>query len=114
MPEHAEPWQELETELVVDQPFVKVWVERVPPGGSRPAHTHRHPWVSIVVSGAEGESRSPDGELLAKGAVSTGDVRFNGPDRLPFSHYLTNTSDRTLVMVAVELRMPEPTGERGE
>ncbi|WP_225846206.1 hypothetical protein [Streptomyces sp. HPF1205] len=102
----VEPWVALGTELLVDEEYVKAWVERVGPGERRPAHTHRHPWITVVVSGAAGESRTPDGELIAVGSAATGDVRFNGPDRLPFSHYLANTSQDTLVMVAVELRDP--------
>lgn len=102
----VEPWEALGTELLVDEEHVKCWVERVAPGETRPAHTHLHPWITVVVSGASGESRTPEGELISVGSAATGDVRFNGPDRLPFSHYLANTSDETLVMVAVELRGP--------
>jgi hypothetical protein len=102
----VEPWHALGSELIVDEPTVKCWLESVPPGESRPAHTHRHPWLTVVLSGAKGESRRPDGELIAAGEAHAGEVRYNGPDRLPFSHYLTNTSDETLVMLAVELRIP--------
>lgn len=113
--EASEPWQELGTDLVVDQPGVKCWIERVPAHSSRPVHTHRHPWVTVVLAGAAGESRAPDGELIDAGAARIGDVRFHGPECLPFSHYLVNTSDDALVMVAVELRdadlEPVPTGK---
>jgi beta-alanine degradation protein BauB len=104
--EIVEPWHALGAELIVDEPFVKCWMEQVPPGESRPAHTHRHPWITVVLAGATGESRTPGGELIAAGTTHTGEVRFNGSDRLPFSHYLTNTSDNTLVMLAVEMRIP--------
>lgn len=112
--EVVEPWHALGSELIVDEPIVKAWLESVPPGESRPAHTHRHPWLTVVIAGARGESRRPDGELIAEGEARAGEVRYNGPDRLPFSHYLTNTSDETLVMLAVELRMPtaDDTGQR--
>lgn len=105
--EPTEPWLELGTELLVDEPGVKCWVERVPAHSRRPAHTHRHPWVTIVLAGASGESRTPDGELIETGSVQTGAVRFHGLDCLPFSHYLNNTSDDTMVMVAVEFRNAE-------
>lgn len=102
--EPSEPWLELGADLIVDQPGVKCWVERVPANSSRPAHTHRHPWLTVVLSGAAGESRTPEGKLIEAGAVRTGDVQFHGPECLPFSHYLVNTSEDTLVMVAVEVR----------
>ncbi|SBW22695.1 hypothetical protein FDG2_2994 [Candidatus Protofrankia californiensis] len=105
-----EPWEALGADLLVDTPFIRCWMEVVPPGESRPAHTHLHPWITIVVSGAKGESRTPKGEIIADGELRTGDVRYNGPERLPYCHYLANTSDRTLVMVAVELRIPGLTG----
>lgn len=102
----VDPWVELETELVIDQPDLKAWVEVVPPGESRPAHTHRYPWVTVVLSGASGTSHGPDGEVLSQSRLATGQVVYNGVDRLPLCHYVHNTSDSTLVMVAVELRGP--------
>ena len=99
-----EPWQDLGAGLLVDEPSVKAWMEVVPPGESRPLHTHRHPWVTVVVAGGRGESRGPDGATLAAGEASTGDVRYNGPERLPYCQSMTNTSDQTIVMIAIELR----------
>jgi hypothetical protein len=113
-PRPAEPWEDLGTELVVDEPYVKCWVETVPPGESRPAHTHRHPWITVVVSGAAGESYTADGKLIRKGPVPVGTVAMNGPDLLPFRHYVRNTSeDETLVMVAVEIRSPGAAADDG-
>ena len=104
--EVAGPWAELGTPLLVAEPGVRAWVEVVPPGEERPAHTHRHPWVTVVVSGAAGESYGADGELIGTNTLTTGQVVWNGADKLPFTHHVRNTSDRTLVMVAVELRPP--------
>jgi hypothetical protein len=103
----VDPWVDLGAELVVDEPFVKCWLETIPPGEARPAHVHRHPWVSVVLAGATGESYTSDGRLMGRGEATTGTVRFNGPDRLPYGHYFKNVSeDRTLVMLAMELRVP--------
>ncbi|GAB1643587.1 cupin domain-containing protein [Krasilnikovia sp. MM14-A1259] len=104
MSEIREPWQDLGTELVVDEPYVKCWVETVPPGERRPTHTHRHPWVTVVLSGASGESRDEHDNVIKQVTLETGQIVLNGPDRLPMRHYVHNTSDRTLVMVAIELR----------
>lgn len=110
---HREPWEELGTELVVDEEYVKCWVETVPPGERRPAHTHRYPWVTVVLSGASGESRTEEHEVIKAVTLETGQVLLNGPDRLPMRHYVENLSDRTLVMVAVELRGPRREGQPG-
>ncbi|WP_055715956.1 cupin domain-containing protein [Streptomyces torulosus] len=101
-----EPWEELGTRLVLDEEHVKCWVETVPPGERRPAHTHRHPWVTVVLSGAHGESLDEKGELIKEVTLETGQVVYNRGDTLPMRHYVRNLSDRTLVMVAIELRTP--------
>ncbi|WP_035847359.1 cupin domain-containing protein [Kitasatospora azatica] len=100
------PWVELGTELLVDQPGLKCWMETVRPGETRPAHTHRHPWVTVVLSGAAGNSLGPDGEVLSKGELTTGQVVFNSGEGLPIRHAVHNTSDRTLVTVAIEIAGP--------
>jgi len=111
-PAEREPWEELGAELIIDEPGVKSWIETVPPGQRRPLHTHRHPWVTVVLSGAAGESRDARGELIKTSAVETGQVLFNRPDPNPMRHCMHNTSDRTLVMVAVELRSPDVEEEK--
>ncbi|MFF0082407.1 hypothetical protein ACFYR1_22190 [Streptomyces canus] len=98
-----EPWEAVGARLIVDEPTVKCWIEEVPPGESRPPHTHRHPWLTVVLAGADGESRTPDGTLLAAGTAVEGTVQLNR-QRLPFSHCMINTSDRPLKLVAIELR----------
>jgi len=109
-----EPWIDLGTELVIDQDTVKCWIETVPPGAQRPVHTHRHPWVTVVLAGAAGESLGPDGTVLSRSTVQTGQVSYNGRERIPLQHCVRNTSDSTLIMVAIELRPAtdeETTGE---
>lgn len=101
---HAEPWEELGTDLVVDEENVKCWIETVPPGERRPAHTHRHPWVTVVLSGAFCESLDEHGQLIRRASLETGQVVFNRGEDLPMRHYVRNLSDRTLTMVAIELR----------
>lgn len=106
-----EPWEAVGAQLVVDEATVKCWIEEVPPGESRPPHTHRHPWITVVLSGADGESRTPDGTLIAAGSAVEGSVQYNR-QQLPFSHCMTNTSDKPLKLVAIELRnAPSPAEE---
>ncbi|RVU23206.1 cupin domain-containing protein [Streptomyces antnestii] len=104
-----EPRQELGADLLIDEDQVKCWVETVPPGEQRPAHTHRHPWVTVVLSGAHGESLDENGELIKTVTLETGQVGAQ-PRRVPahaaLRHYVRNLSDQTFVMVAIELRTP--------
>jgi mannose-6-phosphate isomerase-like protein (cupin superfamily) len=106
---HAEPWEELGVDLLIDDETVKCWIETVPPGERRPAHTHRYPWVTVVLSGAHGESRDDQDRLIKQVTMETGQVTHNRGEDLPMRHYVRNLSTRTLVMVAVELR-----GQDGE
>ncbi len=99
-----EPWEDLGTELVVDEETVKCWIETVPPGERRPTHTHRYPWVTVVLSGAYCESRDEDGVLIRNATLRTGQVTINRGDKLPMRHYVRNLSDQTLTMAAIELR----------
>jgi quercetin dioxygenase-like cupin family protein len=99
-----EPWVELGAELLIDEEHIKCWIETVPPGERRPAHTHRHPWVTVVLNGASCESFGEDGRLIRARTLETGQVFHNSGAELPMRHYVHNVSDRTLTMVAIEVR----------
>lgn len=98
------PWEELGTGLVLDDNDIKCWIETVPPGERRPVHTHRHAWVTVVLSGAHCESRDEHDQLIKTGTLETGQVIHNKGENLPMRHYVRNLSDRPLTMVAIELR----------
>ncbi|WP_335970531.1 cupin domain-containing protein [Streptomyces sp. CA2R106] len=99
-----EPWLSLGTDLLVDEEHVKCWVEHVPPGERRPLHTHRHPWVTVVLSGAYVESLDEHDNRIKTGTLMSGQVVHNDASALPLRHYVRNLSDQPLVMVAIELR----------
>lgn len=103
-PDPDGPWEELGTSLVLDEEHLKCWIETVPPGASRPVHTHRHPWVTVVLSGARCESLDEYGQLIREATLETGQVVLNRSESLPLRHHVRNRSDRTLTMVAIELR----------
>jgi hypothetical protein len=101
----GEPWHDLAAELVIDRGDVKCWIEVVRPGEARPLHTHRHPWVTIVLSGAEAESFDAFGRLVSRRKLDAGQVTYNDRPEAAMTHRIRNvTEDRTLRMVAVELR----------
>lgn len=100
----AEPWEELDADLLIDEDHVKCWIETVPPGQRRPTHTHRYPWVTVVLSGAHSESLDEHDLLIKAGTLEQGQIVYHRRDGLPMRHYVRNLSDQTLTMVAIELR----------
>lgn len=94
--------ERLGEELLLENDRVRVWQDRVPPGGEQPQHTHRNPYLSVVVRGADGEIVA-DGEVLYEMHRAPGDTRWFGPDRVPVTHSLRNTGDEEIVVVVVEL-----------
>ena len=99
----AGPWHELGLDLVVDRPQVRSWVEYLPIGATRPFHTHRAPWLTVVVSGGRAMVLRSDGagEELE---LRTGEVKFNPlADGEPVRHALRNIGDTDLTLVAVQL-----------
>ncbi|KUN21313.1 hypothetical protein AQJ23_30770 [Streptomyces antibioticus] len=95
------PWEELGAPLCLDTPWVKAWVEQVPPGGTRPLHTHRKPWATVVLSGAKVRSLGPEGEVLREGELPDGVVLFNPADE-PLCHQMHNIGDTELIMVGLQ------------
>ncbi|MFD0035633.1 phosphotriesterase family protein [Streptomyces sp. NPDC055059] len=65
-----------------------------------------HPWVTVVLCGAHGESLDENGELIKTVTLVSGQVVHNRGESLPMRRYVRNLSDQTLVMVAIELRTP--------
>ncbi|MEV7342863.1 hypothetical protein [Streptomyces sp. NPDC093544] len=117
MSEHTEnaalpagPWEELLTPLCLDTPLVKAWVEKVPPGGSRPLHTHRKPWTTVVLHGAKVRSVGADGKVIREGELPDGIVLYNPADQ-PLCHQMFNTGDTELVMIGIQLEFAPPAQE---
>lgn len=98
------PWEEIGTPLVVDTSLAKAWVERIPAGATRPLHTHRDPWLTVVISGGRADVLGPDGQRLDTVELTTGQVKLNAlPNGRPVRHAMHNTGDSELVLVAVQL-----------
>ncbi|TDC78868.1 FAD-dependent monooxygenase [Streptomyces hainanensis] len=103
------PWVELGAALEVDAPGARSWVERIPRGEARPLHTHRRPWLTIVVSGGTAQVSGVDDAEPEDVELVTGTVKFNPlPAEGSIRHALRNTGDTDLVLVAVELGGGEP------
>jgi hypothetical protein len=100
------PWEELGAplEVQVSGTFsgVRAWTERLAPGEERPAHTHRIPWLTVVVSGGRARSTSADGTVTDV-ELTTGQVKFNNLESGPFRHSMRNVGDSTIVMIGIQL-----------
>ncbi|MBC9725833.1 hypothetical protein [Streptomyces sp. TRM68367] len=103
------PWEEIGTPLVVDTPHARVWVERIPAGATRPLHTHRVPWLTVVVNGGQADILGPDGHRTGTVELASGQVKLNPLPDGPVRHAMHNTGDGELVLVAIQL--PDATGE---
>jgi mannose-6-phosphate isomerase-like protein (cupin superfamily) len=108
------PWEELGVDLVVDEDQAQSWVERLGPQEERPFHTHRVPWLTIVVSGGRAVSTDHLTGEQTPVELRTGEVKFNPlPEGESTRHALRNVGDTELVLVAVQLS-PAPTSPAKE
>ena len=98
-----EPDERLGTRLILENNQIRVWEHRVAKGSTGRAHTHRRPYLSVVVRGTTGDTIGPNGELLEKFELQPGNVFWYGPDHLPETHALRNTGEEDVVIVTIEL-----------
>lgn len=89
--------------LLLANARVRVWRDAVAPGAEQPLHTHRRPYLSIVVRGGDGVVVNDAGSTLYELHRAAGDATYFGPDRLPVTHSLRNTGESPLEIVVVEL-----------
>jgi beta-alanine degradation protein BauB len=102
----AGPWDELGAplDLAADGEFdrIRAWTERIGPGEERPAHTHRVPWLTVVVSGGRGRSTLADG-TVQEVELTTGQVKLNDLAGGPYRHSMRNVGDTEIVMIGIQL-----------
>jgi hypothetical protein len=87
--------------LLLENDRVRVWEDRVAPGESQPVHTHRNPYLSVVVTPVRAEIVDADGAVLYDVDRQPGEVRWF--EEVPVTHSLRNTGDADAVVVVVEL-----------
>lgn len=102
----AGPWEELGAplDLAADGRFerIRAWTERIGPGEERPAHTHRIPWLTVVVSGGRGRSMFSDG-TCKEVELTAGEVKLNDLADGPYRHRMRNIGDTEIVMIGIQL-----------
>lgn len=90
-------------ELVLANDHVRVWAEVIAPGEQQRVHTHRAPYLSVMVTGGRAQVLSGDGEVLYDVDRPPGASTWFGPDRVPVTHTLRNTGDTEIRVVVVEV-----------
>lgn len=95
--------EQLGEELVLDAAPARVWRDRVRPGETQRLHTHRRPYLAVVVSGSAGRTEDAEGNVLTTPHFSRGDVHFFDESQLPVTHTLRNTGSEDIEVVIVEL-----------
>jgi hypothetical protein len=56
---------------------IGVWEHVVPAGSTGHSHTHRRPYISVVVRGGKGETVAPSGEVLDEFEALTSPVALS-------------------------------------
>jgi hypothetical protein len=82
---------------------VRVWEDVVAPGAEQPVHTHRSPYLSVMVTDAHAQVVGADGTVLYEVERAAGDTTWFGPDRVPVTHTLRNVGDAEIRVVIVEV-----------
>ena len=95
--------ERLGTELLLKNDRIGVWEHLVPAGGTGHSHSHRRPYISVVVRGGKGETVGPSGEVLDEFDFTPGAIFWIGQDELPATHALRNTGDEDVAIVTIEL-----------
>jgi beta-alanine degradation protein BauB len=90
-------------ELVLANEHVRVWTEAIAPGHQQNVHTHRTPYLSVMVTGGRAQVLTADGEVLYDVDRPAGAATWFGPDGLPVTHTLRNIGDTEIRVVVVEV-----------
>ena len=89
--------------VVLENESVRVWDDRVAPGATQHLHTHRKPYLAVVIEGATAETLNAEGQVTRTFQFTPGETYFFGPDALPVTHALKNTGETEISVVIVEL-----------
>ena len=92
--------------LVLETEQVRIWEDIVEPGTEQAVHTHRNPYVSVMVTPARGQIIGADGSVMYDVDRQPGESRWFGPERMPVTHTLRNTGDSVIRVVVIEVLAP--------
>jgi hypothetical protein len=89
--------------LVLADERVRVWEDVVDAHAEQPVHTHRSPYLSIMLTPARAQVVGADGEVLYDVERQPGDVTWFGADRVPVTHTLRNLGSEPIRVIVVEV-----------
>jgi hypothetical protein len=95
--------EKLGSRVLLDNSLVRVWDDRVPVATTQHLHTHRRPYLAVVVNGESAETVDAEGAVLRILELTPGETYFFGPDDLPVTHALRNTGASEIAVVIIEL-----------
>ncbi len=95
--------EQLGEELVLETGRVRVWKDQVRPGEAQRLHTHRRPYLAVVVSGSTVRTEDEEGNVLSAPAFRPGDVHYFDESVLPITHTMRNTGTDDVEVVIIEL-----------
>jgi hypothetical protein len=90
-------------ELLLANEHVRVWADVVEPSAQQPLHTHRTPYLSIMVTGGHAQVLDETGAVLYDVEREPGVATWFGPERVPVTHTLRNVGEEQIRVVVVEV-----------
>lgn len=96
--------------LVLGNDRVRVWEDVVAPNDEQPVHTHRSPYLSVMLTGARAQVVDGAGAVLYDVAREPGEASWFGPDRVPVTHTLRNLGTEEIRVLIVEVLDPGDDG----
>ena len=95
--------ERLGEELVLETGRVRVWKDHVRPGQAQRLHTHRRPYLAVVVSGSAARTEDGQGNVRTTPSFRPGDVHSFDEPELPVTHTMRNTGTDDIEVVIIEL-----------
>jgi oxalate decarboxylase/phosphoglucose isomerase-like protein (cupin superfamily) len=90
--------------ILFENDRVRVWDDRADPGETKQLHVHRRPYITVIITGEQGETVGEDGTVQRHfDGLAPGDALYVGPDELPAVHAMSNTGSTELVVLIIEL-----------
>lgn len=102
--------------VLLDNESVRVLETRIAPGGRTAVHAHPWPATLYVVTWSDFVRYDPEGKVLLDSRTmpakpQAGSALWSPPTS---PHYIENVGTTELLVIAVELKQPQPHGKNGE
>jgi beta-alanine degradation protein BauB len=95
--------ERLGSRILLENDSVRVWDDRVGVGETQTLHTHRRPYLAVVVEGDRAETVDADGQIVRTFEFTAGETHYFGRDVLPVTHSLRNTGASQIRVVIIEV-----------